>query len=185
MASSLMAVKGLDAVVVGADRTVANGDTANKIGTYQLAIAALYHGVAFYVAVPFSTLDCKMATGAEIFVEERNADELTCINGERVAAKASTVPLCPHLSSQSCISLSPVTMKGIGVWNPAFDVTPASLITGLITEHGIITKASGSNTFDVPAFVAAHSASATAQPDYTVDAIMAQLDALERSAPAR
>jgi len=127
-----MAVKGLDAVVVGADRTVANGDTANKIGTYQLAIAAKHHGVAFYVAVPFSTLDCKLATGAEIQIEERNGDELTCVNGTRIAA------------------------EGIGVWNPAFDVTPASLITGLITEFGIITKAEGAQAFDVPAFVAAH-----------------------------
>ena len=128
--SYLMATTGLDAVVVGADRTVANGDTANKIGTYQLAIAAKHHGVAFYVAVPFSTLDCKMQTGAEIHVEERKADELTHVNGVRVAA------------------------EGIGVWNPQFDVTPASLITGLITEHGIITKAAGADVFDVPAFVA-------------------------------
>ena len=127
-----MAVKGLDAVVVGADRTVANGDTANKIVTYQLAIAAKYHGVAFYVAVPFSTLDCKLKTGAEIHIEERKGDELTCVNGTRIAA------------------------EGIGVWNPAFDVTPASLITGLITEHGIIRKADGASEFDVPAFVAAH-----------------------------
>jgi len=129
--SALMATKGLDAVVVGADRTVANGDTANKIGTYQLAIAAKHHGLAFYVAVPFSTLDCKMQTGAEIHIEERKPEELTCVNGQRVAA------------------------EGIGVWNPQFDVTPAALITGLITEHGVITKPEGEDAFDVPAFVAA------------------------------
>ena len=135
MASSLMAVKGLDAVVVGADRTVANGDTANKIGTYQLAIAAQYHGVAFDVAVPFSSLDCKMKTGTEIEIEERQGEELTSVNGTRIAA------------------------EGIGVWNPAFDVTPARLITGLITEYGIITKAEGASVFDVPAFVALHTKS--------------------------
>ena len=130
--SALMQTMGIDAVVVGADRTVCNGDTANKIGTYQLAIAAKHHGVAFYIAVPFSTLDCNMKTGSEIVIEERKPEELTCINGQRIAA------------------------EGIGVWNPQFDMTPAALITGLITEHGIITKAEGEDTFDVPAFVAAH-----------------------------
>jgi len=129
MAAALMNTKGLDAVVVGADRTVANGDTANKIGTYQLAIAAKHHGVAFYVAVPSSSLDLNLSSGDQIEIEERNPDELACVNGQRIAA------------------------EGIGVWNPAFDVTPASLITGLITEFGVITKEDGKDIFDVCSFV--------------------------------
>mmetsp|Transcript_70292 Transcript_70292/g.187286 ORF Transcript_70292/g.187286 Transcript_70292/m.187286 type:complete len:364 (-) Transcript_70292:9-1100(-) len=133
MASYLMAAAGgggIDAVVVGADRVVANGDTANKIGTYQLAIAAKHHGVGFFVAVPLTSIDVKLKTGAEIHIEQRPADELTCVNGKRVAA------------------------EGIEVWNPGFDVTPAALIDGLITEHGVITKAPGSDVFDVAGFVA-------------------------------
>eukprot|EP00290_Baffinella_frigidus_P024307 CAMPEP_0180257730 /NCGR_PEP_ID=MMETSP0987-20121128/42011_1 /TAXON_ID=697907 /ORGANISM="non described non described, Strain CCMP2293" /LENGTH=363 /DNA_ID=CAMNT_0022227127 /DNA_START=58 /DNA_END=1150 /DNA_ORIENTATION=+ len=132
MASYLMASKGLDAVVVGADRVVANGDTANKIGTYQLAIVAKHHGAGFYVAVPFTSIDLKTPTGADIHIEQRPGEELTSINGQRIAA------------------------EGIGVWNPCFDVTPAALIDGLITEHGIITKAPGTDFFDVAAFVNKH-----------------------------
>lgn len=113
MASALMAVKGVDCVVVGADRVAANGDTANKIGTYQLAIAAKYHGVPFFAAVPTTTIDVTMSSGAQIHVEERPADELTTIFGKRIAP------------------------EGINVWNPSFDVTPCSLITGIITELGV------------------------------------------------
>eukprot|EP00657_Telonema_sp_P-1_P002603 TRINITY_DN16023_c0_g1_i1.p1 TRINITY_DN16023_c0_g1~~TRINITY_DN16023_c0_g1_i1.p1 ORF type:complete len:185 (-),score=31.23 TRINITY_DN16023_c0_g1_i1:42-596(-) len=128
-AASLMSRKGVDAIVVGADRVVANGDTANKIGTYALAIIGAHHGVKFYVAAPFTTLDVNLPSGNEIVIEERNPDELTCLNGQRVAA------------------------EGIGVWNPAFDVTPASLIQGIITEYGVITKQPGCDVFDVPGFV--------------------------------
>ena len=113
MAAALMAVKGVDAVVVGADRVAANGDTANKIGTYQLAISAHYHGIPFYVAAPTTSLDTSIPNGSKIQVEQRPADELTCIFGQRIA---------------------PV---GIEVWNPGFDVTPCKLITGIITEIGI------------------------------------------------
>lgn len=113
MASALMA-KGIDVVIVGADRVSGNGDVANKIGTYQLAISAKYHGIPFFAAVPTTSLDMSMASGAEIHVEERPADELTSIFGQRIA---------------------PV---GISVWNPAFDVTPCCLISGLITELGVI-----------------------------------------------
>ncbi|KAM9114836.1 methylthioribose-1-phosphate isomerase isoform 2-T2 [Pangshura tecta] len=102
------------AVVVGADRVVANGDTANKVGTYQLAIAAKHHGIPFYVAAPSTSCDLSLAEGAEIVIEERPSQELTDINGVRIAA------------------------PGIGVWNPAFDVTPHELITGgIITELGV------------------------------------------------
>ena len=106
MASYLMATEGIDAVIVGADRVVANGDTANKVGTYQLAIAAKHHGAGFYVAVPFTSMDLKMQSGAEIHIEQRPPNELTCVNGMRIAA------------------------EGIDVWNPGFDVTPGDLIDG-------------------------------------------------------
>ncbi|XDV15874.1 hypothetical protein PO909_015828 [Leuciscus waleckii] len=101
-------------VVVGADRVVANGDTANKVGTYQLAIAAKHHGVPFYVAAPSTSCDLSLESGRDIVIEERPAVELTSINGVPVAA------------------------PGIDVWNPAFDVTPHQLITGgIITELGV------------------------------------------------
>jgi methylthioribose-1-phosphate isomerase len=114
MAGYLMARKGLDAVIVGADRIAANGDTANKIGTYSLAVLANYHGVPFYVAAPFSTVDPDMPGGAGIPIEERGAEEVTHFAGEPVAA-AGTV-----------------------VWNPSFDLTPGQLITAIITEKGVI-----------------------------------------------
>jgi len=114
MASFLMATKGLNAVVVGADRIAANGDTANKIGTYQLAVAAKHHGVAFYVAAPFTSFDLTLSSGSQIVIEERPAQELTHVQGVQVAP------------------------EGIAVWNPGFDVTPAALITGIITEKGVI-----------------------------------------------
>lgn len=114
MAAAAMAHRGVSAVVVGADRVVANGDTANKIGTYQLAIVAKHHGVPFYVAAPSSSCDLHLETGKEIVIEERPSQELTDLNGVRIAA------------------------QGIRVWNPAFDVTPHELITGgIITELGV------------------------------------------------
>lgn len=104
----------IDMVVVGADRIASNGDTANKIGTYNLAIAANYHNVPFYIAAPLSTIDTSIATGDEIPIEERSHEEVTHINGKRVCA------------------------EGIKVINPGFDVTPASLIKGIITEKGVL-----------------------------------------------
>ncbi|CAO2611191.1 Methylthioribose-1-phosphate isomerase [Lemmus lemmus] len=116
MAAAAMAHQGVSAVVVGADRVVANGDTANKIGTYQLAIVAKHHGIPFYVAAPSSSCDLHLETGKEIVIEERPSQELTDLNGIRIAAQG----------------------KGIQVWNPAFDVTPHELITGgIITELGV------------------------------------------------
>lgn len=114
MAASLMAGGGVDAIVVGADRIAANGDTANKIGTYNLAVLAKYHGVPFYVAAPYSTFDLSIADGRGINIEQRPAGEVKSIGG-------------------SC-----VTVKDVDVWNPAFDVTPAKLITAIITERGVI-----------------------------------------------
>eukprot|EP00794_Sanderia_malayensis_P016996 gene16996-18708_t len=102
------------AIVVGADRVVANGDTANKIGTYQLAISAKYHGVPFYVAAPTTSVDLNLETGEQIVIEERSKEEITHFRGEKCAA------------------------DGIECFNPAFDVTPADLITGgIITELGV------------------------------------------------
>jgi methylthioribose-1-phosphate isomerase len=103
-----------DAVIVGADRIAANGDTANKIGTYTVAVLANAHGVPFYIAAPVSTIDPACPTGAEIPIEERSALEVTEINGSRVAP------------------------EGVAVRHPAFDVTPARLITGIITERGVL-----------------------------------------------
>ncbi|XP_013776970.1 methylthioribose-1-phosphate isomerase-like isoform X2 [Limulus polyphemus] len=114
MVAALMKSKEVSAVVVGADRVVANGDTANKIGTYQIAVCAKYHKIPFYVALPVSTVDLSLRDGGAIPIEERPSVEMTYIQG---------VPLAP--TDMNC-------------WNPAFDVTPAELITGgIITERGV------------------------------------------------
>jgi S-methyl-5-thioribose-1-phosphate isomerase len=114
MAAQVMREGRVHAAVVGADRIAANGDAANKIGTYGVAILARYHGIPFYVAAPSSTFDLTIQSGAEIPIEQRSAAEITHGFGRRTAP------------------------DGIGVYNPAFDVTPAELITGIITERGII-----------------------------------------------
>jgi len=111
--AALLASGQVDLVLVGADRIAANGDVANKIGTLGLALAARFHEVPFYVAAPSSTLDPETAEGAEIPIEERDPEELRGTDGAR------TIP------------------AGAAVWNPAFDVTPAELITGFITENGV------------------------------------------------
>lgn len=114
MVSMVMKEKNVSAVVVGADRVVRNGDTANKIGTYQIAICAQYHNIPFYVACPTTTFDSNLATGKDIVIEERPHNEMTHVKGVQIAA------------------------EGINCFNPAFDVTPADLITGgIITEHGV------------------------------------------------
>jgi methylthioribose-1-phosphate isomerase len=101
-------------VVVGADRVAANGDVANKIGTYGLAVAARHHGIRFMVVAPTSTIDMQAQSGAEIPIEQRDPDELFLAAGRRVAA------------------------EGAGAWNPVFDVTPAALVDVLVTEHGAL-----------------------------------------------
>ena len=113
MAAQVMREGKVDLVIVGADRVAANGDAANKIGTYQLAIAARYHRIPFYVAIPSSTIDRATPDGASIPIEQRRESEITTINGKRISPQK------------------------IRVYNPAFDVTPASLITGYITEKGV------------------------------------------------
>jgi len=113
MAASLMREHGIDLCVVGADRIAANGDVANKIGTYNLAIAARYHGVPFVVAAPSSTLDPATHSGADIDIEQRGGDEVTRVGVVRTAP------------------------DGVCVYNPAFDVTPADLVSAIVTDRGI------------------------------------------------
>ncbi len=114
MAGALMRQGRVNFVVVGADRIAANGDTANKIGTYGVAVLAREHGIPFYVAAPLSTIDLRTPDGAAIPIEERQAREVTHVGGSRLAP------------------------EGAAVWNPAFDVTPHELIAGIITEQGIV-----------------------------------------------
>ena len=114
MAAQVMRERRVQAVVVGADRIAANGDTANKIGTYSVAVLAQAHGIPFYVAAPSTTFDLTIDSGDQIPIEQRNASEITHSFGRANAP------------------------EGIGVYNPAFDVTPAHLIKALITERGII-----------------------------------------------
>jgi methylthioribose-1-phosphate isomerase len=102
------------AVIVGADRVVANGDTANKIGTYALALSARHHGLKFMVVAPSSTIDMTIASGADIPIEERPGEELLTLQGQRLAP------------------------PGVGAWNPVFDVTPANLVDVLVTERGVV-----------------------------------------------
>jgi methylthioribose-1-phosphate isomerase len=116
MAGHLMSRGEVDVIVVGADRIAANGDVANKIGTYALAVMAKRHGIPFYVAAPLSTFDATIPDGSHIPIEERSADEVTGYRKVRWAP------------------------KGVLVRNPAFDVTPADLITGIISEKGVVLK---------------------------------------------
>ena len=116
MAGVLMRKGLVHLVVVGADRIAGNGDTANKIGTYGVAVLAESHGIPFYVAAPTSTLDLSLSSGEEIPIEERDTAEVTHFRGH------------------------PIAPKGVKVFNPAFDVTPHSLIHGIITEQGVIRR---------------------------------------------
>lgn len=113
MAGFLMKTKKIDLIIAGADRIASNGDTANKIGTYQLAVLAKHHGIPFYIAAPASTFDLSLQTGDQIPIEFRGKEEVTCFRGNQ------TAPL------------------NVDVFSPAFDVTPNSLITGIITNEGI------------------------------------------------
>jgi methylthioribose-1-phosphate isomerase len=113
MAGHVMKSGKVDVVVVGADRIAANGDTANKIGTYMVAVLAKKHEIPFYVAAPISTLDLTLKSGDEIPIEERDAREITHIKEHQLGP------------------------EGVGVHNPAFDVTPHELISAIITDKGI------------------------------------------------
>lgn len=117
MAASLMARGEVDCVVVGADRITANGDVANKIGTYGLAVLCRYHSVPFYVAAPLSTVDFALQSGRDIPIEQRDPREVSHL---------------AHLSARSAVP------EDVGLYNPAFDVTPALLVAALITEAGVV-----------------------------------------------
>ncbi len=114
MAASLMRVGKIDGVVVGADRIAMNGDTANKIGTYGVAVLARVHKIPFYIAAPSTTFDLKAKTGEDIPIEERPHEEVSVMNGKQLAP------------------------KGMKIFNPSFDVTPAQYISGIITEAGVL-----------------------------------------------
>jgi len=121
MAAMVMSKGWIQAVIVGTDRVAANGDVANKIGTYGVAVLAKAHGIPFYVACPMSTIDLNTPTGADIPIEERHEDEVTVGFGKRTAP------------------------QGVKVYNPAFDVTPAEYVTAIITEKGIVRAPYGDN----------------------------------------
>jgi methylthioribose-1-phosphate isomerase len=114
MAATVMKRKKVDIIFTGADRIASNGDTANKIGTYMLAVLAKHHGIPFYVVAPKMTFDLNIQNGGQIPIEERSPDEVRTFGGKLIAP------------------------KGVKVFNPAFDVTPHELITGIVTEYGII-----------------------------------------------
>ena len=114
MAGALMRNGGVDLCIVGADRIAANGDVANKIGTYSVAVLARAHHIPFYVAAPYSTIDLATPTGDQIPIEQRNTQEVTTVFGS-----------------------DPIAPAGVEVWNPAFDVTPAEYITAIVTERGV------------------------------------------------
>ena len=115
MAATLMQQGKIDKVIAGADRIAANGDSANKIGTYNLAVLSRYHGIPFYIAAPETTFDLKIKSGRDIRIEERDKNEVTGLFFKR-----------------------PIAAKGVKVFNPAFDVTPHELITAIITDKGVI-----------------------------------------------
>ncbi len=120
MAGFVMSHGMVTKVIVGADRIASNGDFANKIGTYQLAVLAKYHGLPFYAAAPFSSFDFSIASGVEIAVEQRDEDEVLSFAGKRIAA------------------------LGARAYNPSFDVTPNELLSGIVTERGVFTPPFGS-----------------------------------------
>ncbi|KAJ5626038.1 hypothetical protein N7510_002347 [Penicillium lagena] len=130
MAAALLAGDaGVSAIVVGADRVAANGDTANKIGTYGLAVLAKHHGVKFLVAAPRTTIDLATKSGNDIIIEQRPGAEVTSIRGPR-----------EDFGTSGALETIRVAAPGIDVWNPAFDITPAALIDGIITEVGVVEK---------------------------------------------
>jgi methylthioribose-1-phosphate isomerase len=118
MAAQVMKEGRVQAVVTGADRIAANGDSANKIGTYSIAVLARAHNIPFYIAAPSSTFDLTLSTGEEIPIEERKSEEITHGFGKQTAP------------------------DGVSVYNPAFDVTPAEYIEAIITERGVINPVS-------------------------------------------
>ncbi|NLE64627.1 MAG: S-methyl-5-thioribose-1-phosphate isomerase [Elusimicrobia bacterium] len=128
MAATVMKGQKIDGIFTGADRIASNGDAANKIGTYMLAVLAKHHDVPFYVVAPKTTFDLKIRSGGEIPIEERSQDEVTSFGAR------------------------PTAPKGIKVFNPAFDVTPAGLITGIVTEYGVIRRPNRKRVYQALSF---------------------------------
>ncbi|KAF4984131.1 hypothetical protein FZEAL_624 [Fusarium zealandicum] len=126
--------KNIAAVIVGADRVVRNGDTANKIGTYQLSVLAKHHGIKFIVAAPTTSIDLETETGDGIKIEERKGEELTQVTGAVIKSDGS-------VDESSKVRVATADQR-INVWNPAFDVTPAEFIDAVVTEKGAIEKGS-------------------------------------------
>lgn len=152
MAAALLAAKKktLGAIVVGADRVAKNGDVANKIGTYGLAVLAKHHGVKFLVAAPTTTVDIKTPSGCDIVIEERAGSEVTKIKGIVDGGNSTENRQLETIN---------IAADGIDVWNPAFDITPESMIDAIITEHGVVEK-SPDNTFHLEEVLNAPSDSA-------------------------
>ena len=124
----------IDMVITGADRIVANGDAANKTGTYGLSVLAKAHGIPFYIAAPSSTFDLKTKTGKDIPIEQRSADEV------RFCGLWHGLPARGNTAKMAVLQIAP---NGVKIYNPAFDVTPAENITAIITERGVIEKPNG------------------------------------------
>lgn len=141
MAAALMNTRkdsdNIVAVIVGADRVAANGDTANKIGTYALAVLARYHGIKFLVAAPRTTVDMQTKSGAHIHIEERPQIEVLNIKGPRVS---KTDTLGEQEIVHGSVEEVCIAARGTHAWNPAFDVTPAELVDGIVTEKGVVEK---------------------------------------------
>ncbi|TXT11123.1 hypothetical protein VHUM_01874 [Vanrija humicola] len=143
MLGSLMQHYDIDGVIIGADRIVRNGDTANKIGSYQAAVLAQRHNVPFVVVAPVTTVDLSLETGAQIHIEQRPAVEATLVRGKNL-----------ETGGMSVVRISP---EGVGsgpevwnqVYNPSFDVTPAELISAVVTEKGVAVRAPGAKSIDV------------------------------------
>lgn len=144
MAAALLSLKSIHAVIVGADRVARNGDTANKIGTYQLAIVARHHGVKFVVAAPTTSIDIRTASGDEITIEERDPREVVCVTGPVVQHDE-----VDHVDVNRVCTIRTAANR-IGVFNPSFDITPHDLIDAIVTEKGVAVKdPSGKFNLDV------------------------------------
>lgn len=148
MAGALFArmkdIKNISAVIVGADRVARNGDTANKIGTYSLAVLAKAHNIKFIVAAPTTSIDLETASGEDIKIEDRAPTELTQISGAVVGKDG-------HVDVNSTARVA-IAHQGINVWNPSFDVTPSMYIDAVITEKGEVVRSS-QGTFDFKAIM--------------------------------
>ncbi|KAI9827406.1 MAG: S-methyl-5-thioribose-1-phosphate isomerase [Sarea resinae] len=146
MAAALLRLRGssdnIAAIVVGADRVARNGDTANKIGTYGLAILARQHGIRFIVAAPRTTIDLSTPSGAEIVIEERPGKEMTSVRGPRVVqgAKGAAAADPEDVLDLDVVETVRIAAPGVKVWNPSFDVTPAELIDAVVTEKGAVER---------------------------------------------